>query len=199
MMRTIAILSVVSLLGLQQTSVSGQDSKATLQKEFELLTKENELLKRENELLKQEIAALKKGESKKQSDVEPPPSVTVDNVEYVYQGMERSGANLMVTLLATSKKGDQLGPNGQMILIDDEGDKYTGIPHKGFSVRPQLREGISVKLVWRFGPNAISGQSNAPSAKITRFNSMSIEPTVGGGANTIDFRDVPTVVVKKPK
>jgi len=196
MMRAFIGLCVLSCLTLQHAAVHGQDSKSTLQKENELLTKENQLLKRENELLKQEIASLKQGESKKPTEAEAPPSVTVDNVEYVYLGMERNGANVMVTLVATSQKGDHLGANGQMTLIDDEGDKYMGMPSKGFGARPQLREGVPVKLVWRFGPNLISGQSSAPSAKIARFKSLSIEPAAGAGTSSIDFRDVPTVVKK---
>ena len=65
-----------------------------------------------------------------------------------------------------------------------------------FGARPQLREGVPLKLVWRFGPNPFSGVSSGPSASIKRFASISIEPTVGGGADTVDFRNVPAVLSK---
>ncbi len=44
--------------------------------------------------------------------------VTVDDVEYEYQGQTRSGLERDVTVLATSKKGDHTAPHGKMTLVD---------------------------------------------------------------------------------
>lgn len=176
-----------------------------LRKEIELLKRELDLLKRENELLKRENESLKKGGgSTKSADPmpEPPPTVTVDDVEYVYQGSVRSGTKLTVTVLATSKDGIKPGPNGSMVIIDDKGNKFTGLPVGGFGVQPMLREGIPVKLSWNFGaPNPFTGAATnpAPSAKITRFAGVIINRTVGGGGETIDFRNVPAVLPPPPK
>jgi hypothetical protein len=198
----LVICGAITALMLCPNTAPCQDAKiATLTQELDLLKRENELLKRENELLKQENASLKKGNSKTSRDVgaEVPLSVTVDNVEYVYQGIMRNGAEARVTLLATSKKGEHPGPNGMMTLIDDEGDKYQGMPSGGFGARPVLREGVPTKLVWRFGPNPLTKTGSAPSATTTRFTSLTIEATVGGGQGTIEFRDVPAVVSKTKK
>lgn len=119
--------------------------------------------------------------------------VTVDDVEYVYQGIVRNGNIVRVTVLATSRKGERNGPNGAMTIIDDEGEKYTGYPVGGFGALPELKEDVPLKLSWQFGGNnAFTGAKLAPppSVKVKRFASVSIQPTVGGGGNSIDFRNV---------
>ena len=178
----------------------GQEKKAAignLKKEIEALKRENDLLKRENELLKQEIAALKKGGAKTgaEAGAEAALSVTVDNVEYVYQGTARNGPEMLVTLLATSKNGETPAPAGKMFIIDDEGNKYTGMPQGGFTAPRVLREGVPMKLVWRFGPNLLTKQGTAPSAKISRFASLSVE-AAQFGRTAVEFRGVPAVVGK---
>ena len=190
-------LMTAGLLG--QGRALGQEKKAVianLKQEIELLKRENDLLKRENELLKQEIAALKKGGAKASAEPgEAALSVTVDNVEYVYQGTTRNGPEMLVTVLATSKNGESPAPAGKMFLVDDEGNKYTGMPQGGFTGRQVLREGVPMKLVWRFGPNLLTKQGTAPSAKITRFASLSVE-AAQFGRTAVEFRGVPAVVVK---
>jgi len=191
-----ASIGVAVLLLAGSGTALAQDSVADLIKEIDLLKREIDLLKRENELLKSENAALKKGGAASASaEGEAVTRVLHDNVEYVYQGMIRSGANVFVTVLAVSKKGDQQGPNGQMYLIDDEGEKYGGMPAGGFGLRPSLREGVPVKLTWRFGPNPITGKSTAPSPMIRRFALLTIDTQVAG-MDTIDFRNVPAVLSK---
>lgn len=71
-----------------------------------------------------------------------------------------------------------------------------GMPTGGFMGRPALREGVPLKLTWRFGPNPITGKSSTPSPRIARFPLLTIAPDVGGAGDTIEFRDVPTVVTK---
>jgi len=63
------------------------------------------------------------------------------------------------------------------------------------AARQILREGVPTKLVWKFGPNALSGKGSAPSVKITRFPILSVEATRRGGG-TIEFRDVPATISK---
>ena len=104
----------------------------------------------------------------------------------------RNGAIVMVTLLATSKKGDKVGLHGPMTLIDEDGDKYKS---EGGNARPQLREGVPVKIVWRFGPNSL-GKSSAPSPKITRFASLSVAPTRASEVSALEFRNVPAELAK---
>jgi cell division protein FtsB len=193
-----AVIAIAALLLSQNAAICQEPNVANLKKEIELLKRENELLKRENELLKQEIASLKKGGSKSPSETgaEAALSVTVDDVEYVYQGMERNGADAFITLLATSKKGEHAAPHGMMTLTDGEGNNYQGMPAGGFGAPQVLREGVPNKLVWRFGPNPLTKKGSAPSAKITRFVSLSVEATRGGGKGTVEFRDVPAVVAK---
>ena len=195
----IASICVASLvLANQRPALAQKGGVEQLKREIELLKREIDLLKRENELLKQENAALKKGGTAKgkESESSEAPRVTVGGVEYVYLGMARSGANVLVTLLATSQNGDQLGPNGQMTLIDDEGEKYMAIPLGGIGAQARLREGVPTKLTWRFGPNPITGKSSAPSAKITRFAALSVEINIGNSNDTIEFRNVPVTVSK---
>lgn len=191
----LAALMVICQGALAQTKIVDLDG---LKKEIDLLKRENELLKRENDLLKKEIESLKKGSAAKppESATEAVLAVTVDDVEYVYQGCVRNGPNVFITLLATSKKGDQQAPGGDMTVIDDDGDKYRGVPTVG--VPPLLREGVPVKVTWRFGLNPLTGKSSAPSPKITRFASVAVEPIFGRPASGVDFRNVPAVV-SKPK
>ena len=190
----ICICLAVSLL-VTPGIVFGQNKNddSPLQKEIDLLKRENELLKKENELLKKGVTASKSDEEK-----DAVTRVTVGKVEYVYLGSERSGGVLVVTVLATSKDGNQQGPNGMMTIIDPEGEKYTGMPAGGFGGLPNLREGVPVKLTWQFGGrNPLSGEMKpSPSTKITRFAGVFIQRTVGGMGDTIDFRNVPAQVVK---
>lgn len=174
----------------------------TLKKEIESLKREIDLLKRENDLLKTENASLKKGETPKSPKStgsneagEAVGRVTAKNVEYVWQGITRSGAIVTATVLATSKDGVQPAPKGSMILVDAEGTKYTGRPA---GMRSPLREGVPVKLSWQFGGKAFGGidPTNAPSARITRFAGVFIGRTTGRG-DTIDFRNVPAVMGTK--
>jgi hypothetical protein len=193
----VALLSGILAVALTGNPGRGEDSTpAQLKRELDLLKRENDLLKRENDLLKQEIAALKKGGAKGSAEATTPDAVkpvTVGDVEYAYKGMARNGQNLLVTLLATSKSGDNKAPMGQMILIDDEGNKYMGMPQTGFGAPQILKEGVPLKMVWRFGPNPITQQGSAPPAKITRFKSLSIDTSMFGGPE-VDFRDVPVTL-----
>lgn len=197
-LRLLTSLCLAAFVGLTPCLVAAQESTAPARSELERLKRENDELKRENARLKSELQSLQQGTAKAAAEPEEKVSVMLENVEYVYQGMERSGGNLLVTLIATSKKGDQLAANGPMTLIDDEGDRYEGMPLKGFGLRPKLLEGVPLKLVWRFGSNLVSGESSAPSAKITRFTLMSVPLTVGGNKSSIEFRDI-TVMSKKSK
>ena len=194
------VVCAMAVWMLGRDAAIGQDKKAivgNLKKELDLLKRENEVLKRENELLKQEIAALKKGGSKVSSEIGAAAalSLTVDNVEYVYQGTVRNGPEMLVTLLATSKSGESRAPHGKMFIVDDEGNKYVGMPQGGFGAPQVLREDVPLKLVWRFGPNLLTKQGSAPSAKIARFASLSVE-AAQFGRTAIEFRGVPAVIPK---
>jgi hypothetical protein len=173
-----------------------------LKKELELLKRENDVLKRENEVLKQEIAALKKGGGTSKATTSDPDSVTrvtVGDVEYTYEGLMRSGSTVTVTVLAKSKDGNQTAPGGRMTLVDEEGNKYTGMPSGGFGAASTLKEGVPVKLMWKFGatsPLGLKGPA-APSAKIKNFAGVMIERKIAGSEDdTIDFRNVPAEVQK---
>lgn len=202
------VIAIALFVGSPNARGQGRTSEVELlKKELDLLKRELDLLKRENELLKKENAELRKGSSgstartSDATETDAVTRVTVDNVEYVYQGGVRNGGSLIVTVLATSKDGNQVGPNGQMTLIDTEGNKFSGRPLQGFGNIPTLREGIPVKLAWQFGGgNAFTGAAQtAPSTKITRFAGVIIHRAVaaiGGGDNTIDFRNVPLTVSK---
>ena len=197
-MRLVVAVCLTVLLLPGVGSAQGKAEIERLKKEIELLKREIDLIKRENELHKRENDLLRKGNTGKPADAQADSatSVTVDNVEYVYQGMARNAATVLVTVLATSKRGDRQGPNGQMTLVDEDGEKYQGMPAGGFGLRPALREGVPVKLTWRFGPNPITGKSSAPSPRITRFPLLTIASDVGGVGDAIEFRDVPTAVSK---
>jgi hypothetical protein len=172
-----------------------------LKKEIELLKRENDLLKRENALLKRENASLKKGDTEKPTEGKGDSAtrVTIDKVEYVYQGCVRNGRDVFVTVLATSKKGDHAAPGNTMTLVDDDGDKYVGITAGGVGGPVTLREGVPVKLRWRFGPNPFTGQSSAPSPKIARFTLVSLSAGGGFRAQPVEFRNVPAVVSSSKK
>ena len=134
MKRSLVFLGVITVLMLSQNATTSQEPSVTsLTRELDLLKRENELLARENALLKQEIASLKKGIANTPSEVgtEAALSVTVDHVEYVYQGMARNGAEATITLLVTSKKGEHPAPHGMMTLMDGDGDRYQGMPPGG--------------------------------------------------------------------
>lgn len=172
-----------------------------LKKEIDLLKRELDLLKRENDLLKAELASLKKGGKAKAAEDEPDRvmRVVVEDVEYVYQGSVRANNKVIVTVLATSKDGAKVPPNGTMVLVDDKGNKFTGRALHSFMVGASLREGIPVKLNWEFGGTSPFGGNPfpAPSAKITQFAGVIIHRTVANDDNTIDFRNVPAVVEKE--
>ena len=197
----LACISGVGFLVGQQSVALAQE-RATeverIKKEIDLLKREIDLLKRENELLKKENAALKKGGTTKTADTETDAAlrVTVDKVEYVYQGLMRSGANVFATVLATSTKGDRPGPSGRMFLVDDDGEKYEGTPVLGTGTPAALREGVPLKITWRFGPSPLTGKSSAPSPMIKRFPIATIESQFGVTNDTIDFRNAPAVVSK---
>jgi len=181
----------------------GSDAKL-LQKEIDLLKREIDLLKRENELLKRENEQLKKGgggaAAKKAAaeDGESITRVTVDDVEYEYGGTRRIFNNLLVTVYATSKKGNQRAPTGKMTLIDDQSEMYTGTvfetPQTQFG-QPGLRQGIRFRLVWQFG----NQPSVAPPASVKRFAAVMIQRGngFGGMLDPVEFRNVPTVLPKK--
>lgn len=201
MRRLAGIVFLTALLFPGAPPALGQAKKDDpLQKEIDLLKRELDLLKRENELLKKENEALKKGGGtlKNDEDKDAVTRVTVGKVEYVYLGSERTGAGLVVTVLATSKDGNQQGPKGMMTIVDPDGEKYTGMPAGGAGLPPNLREGVPVKLSWVFGrKNPLTGQAApAPSTRVKRFAGVFIQPNVGGLGDSIDFRDVPAVVVK---
>jgi len=204
MTRLFAAVCLAGSLLLSPRAAVGQERTTdldTLRKEVDLLKRELDLLKRENELLKKENESLKKGGSAKAADGDPDAGrrVTVDKVEYQYEGLTRSGGKVTVTVLATSKDGNRPGPNGSMVLIDPDGEKYTGKPSQGFGTQPALREGVPVKLMWQFGgsnPLGLAGPP-APSAKIMRFAAVIVHRTVANSDDdTIDFRDVPAEVTK---
>jgi uncharacterized protein (TIGR03067 family) len=180
------------------------DDAELLKKEIDLLKKEIELLKKENETLKKENTGLKKGSGsvkEKEGDEtkESINRVTVDNVEYVYAGSIRNGNAFIVTVLATSKNGNRPVPRGQMILIDETGEKYTGNMVGGTNAGlRELREGVSLKLQWQFGGNRAFGLGDrgpqAPGNKVKRFTAVIIENgQPGRNNNTIEFRNVPVV------
>lgn len=207
MTRLYTVLWLVGSLLLSQGFAHGQGRNTEadlLKKELELLKRENDLLKRENELLKRENAELKKGGAAKtvdktaEGETDSVTRVVVDNVEYVYQGSTRTGNTLIVTVLATSKDGNKTGPNGRMILVDSEGEKFTGQLVGRALTGVSLREGVPVKLAWQFGGmNAFTGAVlPGPSAKTTRFAGIMIQRTIVGGDDTIDFRNVPAVLTK---
>jgi hypothetical protein len=176
-----------------------------LKREIELRDREIDVLKRENELLKREIAGLKKGtvNHDEHADAADPTRVTVDQVDYVYAGTSRTGNQMIVTVLATSRNGDRAGPGGKITIVDEEGEQYSGIPVGGFAGRPTLREGVTMKLTWKIGgTNAFTGEPVAPppSVRITRYALVTLDPTAGGGEPKIEFRRVPAVVTRtKPK
>jgi hypothetical protein len=126
-----------------------------------------------------------------------PLRVTVDDVEYEYQGLTRSGANVTVTVLARSVKGDHTAPHGKMTLVDADGEKYVGTLVATGGGRVQLREDVPVKLAWKFGPSGFKDKSSAPSAKITRFALVTINTGISSRGATIDFRNVPATITKK--
>jgi hypothetical protein len=195
----VAMVVLVLPLGVHGQDKSGVKSDKELElikKENELLKRENDLLKKENELLKQELASLKKGGAKTPSEAGEygPLVVTVDNVEYTYQGTVRNGPEMVVTVLATSKSGENRGPNGQLIITDDEGNRYAAMPVGGFGAPPLLREGVPYKMVWRFSPSLLGKQGSAPPSKVTKFASLALENV--GGQSVVEFRSLPAVVVK---
>jgi hypothetical protein len=102
-------------------------------------------------------------------------SATLEDIEYTYQGVTRNGKEMFVTISAKSKNGNQEVSQGQMILVDQEGNQYTGAPRSGMGATFKTPEGKSVNLIWRFGPNAFTGTGSAPSEKIDRFASMTVE------------------------
>lgn len=180
------------------------DDTDLLKKEIELLKKEIELLKKENEDLKKENDGLKKSGSpakkgparEKDADdgKETVSKVTLDNVEYVYQGSVRNGNAVIVNVLATSKDGNRPVPRGQMTLIDENGEKYTGNLVGGTNTsRHELREGVPQRLQWQFGgrrPFTGDLAPQGPSAKVKRFAAVIIELGHGARNNSIEFRNV---------
>ena len=148
-------------------------------------------------------AAVKAADDTKVADDKnnEPFKVTVTDVDYVYQGTMRNGAQLNVTLLAKSKDGIKQAPQGKMVLVDGEGNQYEGYPIGGFGVPQQMREGVPLKLVWIFGKrNAFDVATRpVPSAKVKQFASLTVESGPGGGETGIEFRDVPAVVAPRIK
>ncbi|HQR41854.1 MAG TPA: hypothetical protein PLX97_04200 [Gemmatales bacterium] len=116
----------------------------------------------------------------------------VDDMEYTYLGTTRSGKELFVTIAAKSKRGTQQVSLGQMILVDPEGKQYTAAPRSGMGATFTTQEGKAVNLVWRFGPNILTGQGSAPSEKLQRFASVQVELMRPPGNFTL--HDVPTVI-----
>ena len=182
----------------------GSDDAELLKKEIELLKKEIEIIKKENEALRKENASLKKGggsSKEKETDgtKESITRVTLDSVEYVYAGGLRNGNAFIVTVLATSKDGNRPVPRGQMILIDETGEKYTGNMVGGTNAGlRELREGVPLKLQWQFGGSRAFGLPDrgpqAPGTKVKRFTAVIIENgQPGRNNNTIEFRNVPAV------
>lgn len=120
-------------------------------------------------------------------------TVVVDDVEYKYLGGVRNGTEFVVTLLATSLKGEHPSAHGFMKITDDEGTLYNGTPTSKPGTR-QLREGVPVRLTWLFAPNRISKKGSAPSPSITRFALVSAQATRGGSGPVVEFRDVPATI-----
>jgi hypothetical protein len=199
-MRFLSIALVAVLLGLPLgVRAAAVDSKVEieqLKKEIELLKRENDLLKRENELLKKQLAAVEKADPASKSD-KPAAAfkTTVNKVDYVYQGTTRNGEVMTVTLLATSQDGNQPAPTGQMTIIDEKGERYTGRRSGGFN-HVTLREGVATRITWQFGGTGGLGlpATPAPSAKISQFPSVVVETMSALQKNTIEFRNVPAVV-----
>ena len=130
-----------------------------------------------------------------------PLEVAVKDVDYVYQGTKRNGAQLYVTLLARSRDGIKQAPQGKMVLVDGEGNQYEGYPIGGFGVPQQLREGVPLKLVWIFGNRSAFDVAPrpVPPTRIKQFASLTVESGPGGGETGIEFRDVPAVVAPPKK
>jgi len=181
--------------GLEMVCQSGSYGKCACkslpqQKLGELRSRSGSQLKRESDLLKQEIEALKKyGAKASTGQAEGSLFVTVNDVEYVYQGSTRNGAEMLVMLLAASKNGEKPAPRGEMFLVDPEGSNYQGMPIGGFGAPQTLRESVPLKLTWRFGPNPLTRQDWAPWVKITRFASLSVASGPAGPI-VVEFRDL---------
>lgn len=146
---------------------------------------------------KDRIRSNKENSKPAADDDEPVLRVTVDDVQYEYQGQTRSGSNVTVTVLATSKQGDHTAPHGKMTLVDADGEKYVGTLVATGGGRVQLREDVPVKLSWKFGPSGFKDKSSAPSAKITNFTLVTINTGLSSRGATIDFRNVPATVTKR--
>lgn len=201
-MRPAVALSSLCLAALVPLVAGAQQQTSQfdiLKREIELLKRENDLLRRENELLKKEVETLRKaGTAKGAPSTETGDAVlsaTVDDVEYVYQGIQRSGTNAFVVVLGTSKSGNHQAPLGKMTIIDSDGERYTGLP---LGAGLMLREGIPVRLQWRFGTNPLfGGKTSAPPPRIATFAGVLIENGFGfGGGRPIEFRNVPAVLKK---
>lgn len=116
----------------------------------------------------------------------------VENVEYVYLGMVRDGASLLIHVQATSQKRNRGGPKGAITLVDGNGKSYVG---EMVDRRVDLREGIPVRLTYRVG-TFDGGKPSAPSPNVTTFKRVSIGVMRVGG-HTVDFRNVPMILLKK--
>jgi hypothetical protein len=128
-------------------------------------------------------------------------TITVSDVDYIYQGTTRNGGLMYLTLLAISRDGIRQAPQGKMVLVDEEGNQYEGYPIAGFGVPPQLREGVPLKLVWIFGNRSAFdiAPRPVPSARIKQFASVTVELGPGGGETGIEIRDVPAIVARPRK
>lgn len=167
-----------------------------LKRELDLQRRELELLRRENDLLKREAASRKSGTLQNKTTTPEEPSttrVTVNDVDYVYAGTTRASGYMLVTILATSRNGDQPMRTGHLTLIDPDGEQYRGLPTSQNGLQSTLKEGVTLKLTWKVGGLGPFGQSlgPVPPTRVTRFAAVTIEPNALNLDGSVEFRNVP--------
>src|SRR5207248_521987 len=91
---------------------------------------------------------------------------------YHFQGIIRQGTNVTVSVKATSQQGEKAITLGSITLVDSQGNRFMANPVGGLGQKISIREGKSTLLSWKFANNALNGQSNAPSPRITTFSTV---------------------------
>jgi hypothetical protein len=184
----LAAAVVLSLAGVTRAQSADEiqrlkDRIDLLETKLKLAEKENELLRREIELLKEQKGVINKGNS---TETRPAAAlVTVDEVEWEYGGHVRGTTRSVITLYATSKNGNKVGSLGAATLIDEEGNKHTGLANptnQPALAAPALREGVRTKQEWHFRPLPVK-LKKATLLSITR-GLLAVD-----GADNIEFRD----------
>lgn len=129
-------------------------------------------------------------------DSETVTSVTLDEIEYVYQGAVRKGDLITVTVLVTSQQGDREERLGALTLVDEDGKTWSGRPSGGIGARAKLPEGKPVKLEWQFGGKNAFGGGKLPSPQLSKGTTFSKVTLAGGFVKSVVFRNVPAVPSK---